>query len=119
MTVLVSHNELSQLAGMSRPHVTVTMGRLRRRELVRYGREGAVRVEVASLTEYLGLAPHFVTTVDVGGTVTGMAMLQQAVWAIEAGHCHMAVCVYGDLTGRRLQRGLGSASSLGVDCRPS
>jgi CRP-like cAMP-binding protein len=54
VTVLVSHNELSQLAGMSRPHVTVTMGRLRRRELVRYGREGAVRVEVASLTEYLG-----------------------------------------------------------------
>ena len=35
-----------------------------------------------------------------------------------AGTC-WAVCVYGDLTGRRLQRGLGSASSLGVDCRPS
>jgi CRP-like cAMP-binding protein len=55
MTVTVSHNELAQLAGMSRPHVTVTMGRLRRRELVQYEREGLVRVEVASLTEYLGL----------------------------------------------------------------
>jgi CRP/FNR family cyclic AMP-dependent transcriptional regulator len=54
MTVLVSQNELAQLAGMSRPHVTVTMGRLRRRGLVRYAREGSVRVEVASLTEYLG-----------------------------------------------------------------
>jgi len=54
MTVLVSHNELAQLAGMSRPHVTVTMGRLRRRGLVRYAREGSVRVEVVSLTEYLG-----------------------------------------------------------------
>jgi CRP-like cAMP-binding protein len=53
-TVSVSHNELAQLAGMSRPHVTVTMGRLRRRKLVRYEREGLVRVEVASLTEYLG-----------------------------------------------------------------
>jgi CRP/FNR family transcriptional regulator, cyclic AMP receptor protein len=53
-TVSVSHNELAQLAGMSRPHVTVTMGRLRRRKLVRYEREGLVRVEVESLTDYLG-----------------------------------------------------------------
>jgi CRP-like cAMP-binding protein len=53
-TVSVSHSELAQLAGMSRPHVTVTMGRLRRRELIRYAREGLVRVEVASLTAYLG-----------------------------------------------------------------
>jgi len=52
--VPVSHNELAQLAGMSRPHVTVTMGRLRRRNLVQYEREGLVRVDVAPLTEYLG-----------------------------------------------------------------
>ena len=54
VTVSVSHNELAQLAGMSRPHVTVTMGRLRRRRLVQYQREGLVRVDVASLTDYLG-----------------------------------------------------------------
>jgi len=54
VTVPVSHNELAQLAGMSRPHVTVTMGRLRRRRLVQYEREGLVRVEVPSLTDYLG-----------------------------------------------------------------
>lgn len=54
VTVSVSHNELAQLAGMSRPHVTVTMGRLRRRRLVQYEREGMVRVELASLTDYLG-----------------------------------------------------------------
>jgi CRP-like cAMP-binding protein len=54
VTVSVSHNELAQLAGMSRPHVTVTMGRLRVRKLVQYQREGMVRVEVASLTDYLG-----------------------------------------------------------------
>jgi CRP-like cAMP-binding protein len=53
-TVSVSHNELAQLAGMSRPHVTVTMGRLRRQGLVQYEREGLVRVGVASLTDYLG-----------------------------------------------------------------
>jgi CRP/FNR family transcriptional regulator len=36
VSVSVSHNELAQLAGMSRPHVTVTMGRLRRRGNVQY-----------------------------------------------------------------------------------
>jgi CRP-like cAMP-binding protein len=51
VAVSASHSELAQLAGMSRPHVTVTMGRLRRRELVQY--EGLVRVHVSSLTEYL------------------------------------------------------------------
>jgi CRP-like cAMP-binding protein len=54
VTVSVSHNELAQLAGMSRPHVTVTMGRLRRRRLVQYEREGLVRVELSLLTDYLG-----------------------------------------------------------------
>jgi CRP/FNR family transcriptional regulator len=54
VTVSASHNELAQLAGMSRPHVTVTMGRFRRHQLVEYEREGVVRVEVAALTDYLG-----------------------------------------------------------------
>jgi acetyl-CoA acetyltransferase len=49
-----------------------------------------------TLAEYLGLQPRFVSTVDVGGTVTGMTMLQQACWAIEAGHCEIVVCVYGE-----------------------
>jgi len=54
LTLSVSHNELAQLAGMSRPHVTVTMGRLRRHGLVRYKREGPLRVDVPALTTYLG-----------------------------------------------------------------
>jgi len=56
----------------------------------------------STLTEYLGIRPRFISTIDVGGTVTGMAMLQQAAWAIEAGHCEVAVAVYGEnaLTGR-------------------
>lgn len=56
----------------------------------------------STLSEYLGLRPNYVATVDVGGTVTGMTMLQQAVWAIEAGHCEVVACVYGEnqLTGR-------------------
>ena len=54
VTLSVSHNELAQMAGMTRSHVTVTMGRLRRRGLVRYQREGPLRVDVQALTVYLG-----------------------------------------------------------------
>ena len=54
VTLSLSHNELARLAGMSRSHVTVTMGRLRRRGLVRYQREGPLRVDVPALTVYLG-----------------------------------------------------------------
>ena len=54
VAVSVSQNELAQLAGMSRPHVTVTMGRLRSLRLVQYERESLVRVDVTGLTEYLG-----------------------------------------------------------------
>jgi DNA-binding transcriptional ArsR family regulator len=42
------------LTGMTRSHVTVTMGRLRRHGLVRYRREGPLRVDVSALTAYLG-----------------------------------------------------------------
>jgi CRP-like cAMP-binding protein len=54
VTLSRSHSELAQMAGMSRSHVTVTMGRLRRRGLVRYQREGPLRVDVQALTVYLG-----------------------------------------------------------------
>jgi CRP-like cAMP-binding protein len=54
VTVSVRHTELAQLAGMNRPHVTVTMGRLRRRGLLEYRREGLVHVEVVLLADYLG-----------------------------------------------------------------
>lgn len=49
-----------------------------------------------TVSEYLGLKPSFISTVDVGGTVTGMTMLQQAAWAITSGYCRTAVCVYGE-----------------------
>jgi DNA-binding transcriptional ArsR family regulator len=52
-TLSVSYNDLAQMAGMSRSHVTVTMGRLRRLGLVRYQREGPLRVDVPALTVYL------------------------------------------------------------------
>ena len=70
----------------------------------------------STLCEYLGMKPRFQATVDVGGTVTGMAMLQQAIWAIESGYCETAACVYGEntLTGRAPgQHGLVMQNLLG------
>jgi CRP/FNR family cyclic AMP-dependent transcriptional regulator len=54
VTLSRSHKELAQMAGMTRSHVTVTLGRLRRRGLVRYKREGPLRVDVQKLTVHLG-----------------------------------------------------------------
>jgi CRP/FNR family cyclic AMP-dependent transcriptional regulator len=58
LTLSASHNELAKLSGMSRSHVTVTMGRLRRQGLVRYKREGPLHVDVSALTAYLGRIVH-------------------------------------------------------------
>ncbi len=53
-TVLpVNHDELAQMAAMSRPHVTVTMGKLRRRGLVNYERNKPLTVDTEALSIYL------------------------------------------------------------------
>ncbi len=53
-TVLpVSHEELAQMAAMSRPHVTVTMGKLRRQGLINYGRAEPLTVDTEALSIYL------------------------------------------------------------------
>lgn len=49
----VSHEELAQMAAMSRPHVTITMGGFRRRGLVRYGRGRPLVVDVPALKSFL------------------------------------------------------------------
>ncbi|MBA2620747.1 MAG: Crp/Fnr family transcriptional regulator [Acidobacteria bacterium] len=54
----VSHDELAQMAAMSRPHVTVTMGKLRRRGLVNYERNKPLTVDTEALNIYLtGISP--------------------------------------------------------------
>lgn len=53
VAVPVSHEELARMAAMSRSHVTVTMGRLRRLGLVRYERSRPLFVDVLKLTAYL------------------------------------------------------------------
>ena len=49
-----------------------------------------------SVIECLGLRPRLASVVDVGGTVAFIAMIQNAMAAIDAGRLEIAVCVYGD-----------------------
>ncbi len=49
----ISHNELAQMAAMSRPHVTVTMNKLRERGFVDYGRNRSLMVNVPALRKHL------------------------------------------------------------------
>ena len=49
-----------------------------------------------ALLEYLGLKPTFTTTMNVGGSVTAMAMLNQAAIAIATGHCRYCLVVQGE-----------------------
>ncbi|MDQ3754537.1 MAG: Crp/Fnr family transcriptional regulator [Acidobacteriota bacterium] len=49
----IGHEELAKMAAMNRSHVSVTMGKLRRRGLVRYERNRPLMVNVPALTAYL------------------------------------------------------------------
>jgi CRP-like cAMP-binding protein len=53
VTLAVTHEELARMAVMSRQRVTITMGELRRRGLVGYGRNQPLVVNVPALTDYL------------------------------------------------------------------
>jgi acetyl-CoA acetyltransferase len=49
-----------------------------------------------TVSEYLGIQPHYVETVDVGGTVTAMYMIQHAISALQQELCSVIVCTYGE-----------------------
>ena len=49
----IGHDELARMAAMTRPHVSVTMGKLRDRGLVHYERGRQLTVRVTRLVEYL------------------------------------------------------------------
>ncbi|MDQ2843512.1 MAG: Crp/Fnr family transcriptional regulator [Acidobacteriota bacterium] len=49
----VGHDELARMAAMTRPHVSVTMGKLRDRGLVHYSRGHQLTVQVTGLVKYL------------------------------------------------------------------
>jgi CRP-like cAMP-binding protein len=52
-TVTLTHAELARAAAMTRPHVSVTLGRFRRKGLITYRRYEAVVVDVERLRTYL------------------------------------------------------------------
>lgn len=53
VTIPISHNELAQMAAMSRPHVSVTMKKLRESGFVDYGRNRPLMVNVPVLRKHL------------------------------------------------------------------
>ena len=49
----LTHAEIATAAAMSRPHVSVTLGRFRRKGLIRYRRQEAIVVDIQRLRAYL------------------------------------------------------------------
>jgi CRP/FNR family transcriptional regulator len=52
-TVTLTHAEIATAAAMSRPHVSVTLGRFRRKGLIKYRRRESISVDVQRLRTYL------------------------------------------------------------------
>jgi acetyl-CoA acetyltransferase len=78
----------------------------------------AMSMFAQSLLEYMGLRPSLAATIDVGGTVTPMTMIMNAVWAIGQGYAEVALCTFGEnaLTGRpKGVHGLPQGPSLGQE----
>ncbi|MEO6588225.1 MAG: Crp/Fnr family transcriptional regulator [Pyrinomonadaceae bacterium] len=53
VTLSISHNDLAQMAAMSRPHVSVTMNKLRENGWVEYDRNRPLTVNVPALRKHL------------------------------------------------------------------
>src|SRR5688500_13309120 len=78
----------------------------------------AMSMYAQSLLEYLGLRPRLAATIDVGGTVSPMTMIMNAMWAIGHGYADTALCAFGEnaLTGRpRGVHGLPQGPSVGQE----
>lgn len=58
-----------------------------------------------SVMEYLGIAPRLEGSFDVAGTPGFMAMMLDALGAMEDERCEIAVCVYGDNAATRRSSG--------------
>lgn len=56
----------------------------------------------ANLTEYLGIRLRRQATVDVGGILSPLHMINNAAWAIQRGECTLIACTFGEAaaTGR-------------------
>lgn len=56
----------------------------------------------ANLTEYLGIRLRRQATIDVGGILSPLHMINNAAWAIQRGECSLVACTFGEAaaTGR-------------------
>lgn len=78
----------------------------------------AMSMYAQSLLEYLGLRPRVAATIDVGGTVSPMTMIMNAMWTIGNDHADVALCAFGEnaLTGRaKGVHGLPQGPSVGQE----
>lgn len=59
----------------------------------------------ANLTEYLGIRLNRQATIDVGGILSPLHMINNAAWAIQRGECSLVACTFGEAaaTGRTKQ----------------
>jgi CRP-like cAMP-binding protein len=57
--LVLNHEELALMAAMSRPHVSVTMGKLRKLGLVDYARDTPLRVKLEAITAFIMKANHY------------------------------------------------------------
>lgn len=53
VSLTLSHNELAQMAAISRPHVTITMNKFRQNGCVDYGRSSPLTVNISQLEKHL------------------------------------------------------------------
>ncbi len=53
VSLTLSHNELAQMAAISRPHVTITMNKFRQNGCVDYGRSSPLTINVSKLERHL------------------------------------------------------------------
>lgn len=59
----------------------------------------------ANLSEYLGVRLRRQATIDVGGILSPLHMINNAAWAIQRGECSLVACTFGEAaaTGRTKQ----------------
>ncbi len=55
--IAAGHDELARMAAMTRPHLTVTMGKLRTRGLIHYDRGSQLTINTQRLRDYIDQSP--------------------------------------------------------------
>ncbi|MDO8376542.1 MAG: thiolase, partial [Aquabacterium sp.] len=76
-----------------------------------WGNPGPGLLPTVTLSEYLGIAPRFVDSTNIGGSAFE-AHVAHAATAIEAGRCEVALITYGSLQRSEASRNLAGRPSV-------